>query len=124
MSNEADMERPVTRRELKEDLGKVEAKLDAKLDRVEAKAEFARLDAGIARLDAKIEAWGGALLARMDGMNAEMAAMRADAARQTKAAMEWALAQFRAVDDKYADLPRRVTRLETKVFPPKRARRR
>jgi hypothetical protein len=118
VSDEADMERPVTRRELKEELGKFEArldaKLDAKLDRVEAKAEFARIDA-------KIEAWGGALLARMDAMMIEM---RADMARHTKAAMEWALEQFRAVDDKYADLPRRVTRLEGKVFPPRRARRR
>lgn len=119
MSDEADMERPVTRRELKEELGKFEGKVDAKL----------------ARLDVKIDAVGGALLSRMDAMmremraemaemRAEMAEMRADAARQAKAAMEWALDQFRAVDDKYADLPRRVTRLEGKVFPPKRARRR
>ena len=117
MSDEADMERPVTRRELRDDLGKVEAKLDAKLDRVEAKAEFARLDA-------KIDAVCGALLARMDAIIADMREMRVDMARQTKAAMEWALEQFRAVDDKYADLPRRVTRLEGKVFPPRRARRR
>lgn len=114
MSDETDMERPVTRRELKEELGKLDAKLDAKLDRVEAKAEFARLDA-------KIDAACGALLARMDQIVAEM---RAEMTRQTKAAMEWALDQFRVVDDKYADLPRRVTRLEGKVFPPRRARRR
>jgi hypothetical protein len=96
------MERPVTRRELTEELGKFEGKVDAKL----------------ARLDAKIDAVCGALLSRMDAMMSEM---RTEMARQTKAAMEWALEQFRAVDDA---LPRRVTRLEGKVFPPKRARRR
>jgi hypothetical protein len=105
VSDEADMERPVTRRELTEELGKFEGKVDAKL----------------ARLDAKIDAVCGALLSRMDAMMSEM---RAEMARQTKAAMEWALEQFRAVDDRYADLPRRVTRLEGKVFPPRRARRR
>jgi hypothetical protein len=101
VSEEADMERPVTRRELKEELGTLEAKIDA--------------------LDAKLEAWGGALLARMDAMRTELVT---EIARQSRAAMEWRRDQFRAVDDKYADLPGRVTRLERKVFPPKRARRR
>jgi hypothetical protein len=105
VSEEADMERPVTRRELKEELGKLEEKIDAKID----------------ALDAKLEAWGGALLARMDAMRTELVT---EIARQSRAAMEWGGDQFRAVDDKYADLPGRVTRLERKVFPPKRARRR
>jgi hypothetical protein len=118
VSEEIDMERPVTRRELKLEVDRIDGKID--------------------RLDTKLDAVCGALLSRMDAMmretaemraetaemRAEMAEMRADAARQAKAAMEWALEQFRAVDDKYADLPRRVTRLEGKVFPPKRARRR
>jgi hypothetical protein len=110
VSDEADMERPVTRRELKEELGKLEARFDTKLERLET-----RLDA---KLDFKIDTWGGALLARMDAMRAELII---EMARQTKAAMEWALEQFR---DRYADLPRRVARLEGTVFPPKRARRR
>ena len=33
-------------------------------------------------------------------------------------------AKVTAIDAKYADLPERVTRLEGKVFPPKRQRRR
>lgn len=119
MSEEADMERPVTRRELNQQVDRLDSNID--LTRRELKLEADRLDGKIDRLDAKIDAVCGALLARMDAIVAEM---RVEMGRQTKAAMEWALEQFRAVDDKYADLPRRVTRLEGKVFPPKRARRR
>lgn len=46
--------------------------------------------------------------------------MLVELARHTKAIYESMSTQVSVIDEKYADLPRRVSRLETKVFAPKR----
>jgi hypothetical protein len=63
-----------------------------------------------AELHAALEIWGGAL---MEQMTTEFA-------RHARAFQEWSQTAVSAVDEKYADLPRRVKRLETKVFEPRR----
>lgn len=45
-------------------------------------------------------------------------------AAQTSASNDEHLAEISVIDEQYKDLPPRVTRLEQKVFPPKRQRRR
>jgi len=78
---------PVTRRYLRESLeiwaGALEAKLEAKLD--------AKLDARFAVFEHR---------------------MSAELARHTKAILEALTTQIGVVDDKYKDLPPRVSRLE------------
>jgi hypothetical protein len=64
-----------------------------------------------------LEIWGGALVARMDGMEHRLSA---ELARHARAIQESMQAQVSASDEKYADLPGRVRRLETTVFERKR----
>jgi hypothetical protein len=72
----------------------------------------------------ELDLWGGALLARMQEMFAEQtAAMHEAIARALRASQEYFTGLARVLDDKYRDLPPRVTRLEAKVFPPQRTRR-
>jgi hypothetical protein len=92
------------------------------------------------QLHAALEIWGGALLAAINDLRGEMRAMRlelrneigasehrlrnemqgteqrllAEMARHASANQESMSAQVAVVDQKYADLPARVTRLETR----------
>jgi hypothetical protein len=110
--NPLDMSTPVTRGELREELAVLELKFEQKL-----------------------ELWGGALLARIteSDQRAKESEQRllarateseqrmlTEIARHIRAANEAMIAQLSVIDEKYADLPRRVRRLETKVFVAKR----
>jgi len=116
MDDSTDMSIPVTRGELREELAQLEVRLELRLEKLEQK------------LDQKLEIWGGALLARIEAgerRQAEWAAsfeqrLLTDLARHTKAAFEAMAMQVSAIDDKYAELPGRVSRLEATVFPPER----
>jgi cell division septum initiation protein DivIVA len=121
------MSTPVTRGELREELALLEQKIEQKFDQ-------------------KLELWGGALLARIteSDQRAKESEQRllarateseqrllarateseqrllTEIARHIRAANEAMIAQLSVIDEKYADLPRRVRRLETKVFVAKR----
>ena len=75
--------------------------------------------------DRKLDLWGGALktLIEEKAERTEQLLM-AQFARWATAIDESVRSYLGVLDDKYRDLPPRVTRLETKVFPPKRATRR
>jgi chromosome segregation ATPase len=73
------------------------------------------------------------IIERMEDLGREMKAVRgemkamerrlmAELARLTRVGQEWLADQVRVVDDKYKELPPRVTRLEAAVFPRKRRR--
>jgi len=83
--------------------------------------------------------WGGALLERIkaseQGLSARIKAseqrlservdaserrLLAELARHTRASHEEMSTQISVIDEKYADLPPRVRRLEIKAFPPRR----
>jgi flagellar biosynthesis/type III secretory pathway chaperone len=80
-----DMSAPVTRGELREEL---------------------------ALFDQKLELWGGALLARITESEQRLLT---ELGRHTRAIQEAMTAQISVIDEKYADLPARVRRLEAKV---------
>ena len=96
MSESFDMSQPVTRGELREELAKVDRKLDL------------MLGALMARFDERFERFGREL--------------RAEVGRDLCAMEESLIARMTAMQEPYLDLPRRVTRLEAKVFPPRPAR--
>lgn len=77
-----------------------------------------RIEAGEQRLTQRIDG----LEQRMEGMEQRMEGMEqrllAELARHTRTIQESMAAQISAIDEKYADLPPRVTRLEAEVFPP------
>jgi chaperonin cofactor prefoldin len=106
------MSTPVTRGELREELDRLEVSFDHKLEKFEVKLDhkFEALDHKIEALDHKFEVrldlWGGALLERL----------QTEVARHIRAVLESMSTQISAVDDKYTDLPARVTHLETAVF--------
>ena len=83
-------------------LAQLEARLEARLDR---------------KFEARLELWGGALLARI---TASEQRLLAELARHTQAVHEAMAAQISVIDEKYNDLPPRVSRLEAKVFARKR----
>jgi F0F1-type ATP synthase membrane subunit b/b' len=93
-----DMSTPVTRGELREELKQFKQELKQEL-----------------RQD--LEIWGGALAARIDAGEQRMLA---ELARHAKAIQEAMSTQISAIDEKYADLPARVSRLEAAVFVPER----
>ncbi|HEX7838036.1 MAG TPA: hypothetical protein VF469_11265 [Kofleriaceae bacterium] len=95
-----DMSTPVTRGELRAEIEQLEIRLEQKLDQ--------KLDQKLAHVATKadLEVWGQRLLTEL--------------ARHTKAIEEALSAQVSVVDEKYADLPGRVKRLETTVLGPKR----
>jgi hypothetical protein len=105
MADTTDMSTPVTRGELR-----------AELAPLATKAELAPL-----ATKAELELWGGALLARIEQrINSLEQRLLTELARHTRAISESMSMQISAIDDRYTDLPRRVRRLEAKVFPPKR----
>jgi hypothetical protein len=129
MLESTDMSTPVTRGELKAELEQFEIRLEQRLeDKLERKLEE--------KFDQKLGLWGGALMARIEAGEQRLAQridglerrfdvfdgmeqrLLAELARHTRAIQESMSAQSSAIDEKYADLPRRVTRLEAEVFPP------
>jgi hypothetical protein len=121
-----DMSTPVTRGELRDELQQLEVRLDEKLEqKLDEKLEQ-KLAHLVTRTE--FEMWGGALLARIESGEQRMFArielgeqrMFAEFARHTKALQESMAAQISAIDDKYRDLPGRVSQLEAAAFPSKR----
>jgi hypothetical protein len=101
-----DMSSPVTRGELREELAQLEIRLEAKLEsKLDQKLE--------SKLDQKLEMWGGALLARIADSERRLLA---ELARHCNSIQESLSKQLSVIDEKYADLPARVTRLEAKAF--------
>ena len=95
---------------------------------ISTKTEIAQLatstKAEIAQLatKAELELWGGALLARLlDRIDSSEQRLLAELARHTRASYEDMSTQISVIDEKYADLPPRVSKLETKVLRTKRA---
>lgn len=86
MSNEQDMDAPVTRRELKEELAAFEERLEQRFDDFEQKLEQ--------KLDERFSK------------------MLAELAQHVNAGLEQTRIWFGVIDDKYKDLPPRVTTLE------------
>jgi hypothetical protein len=118
MFDGTDMSTPVTRGELREELEKLGSRFEQKLETLEH-----RFDQKLETLDQKfdqklrtgLEAWGNVLLARIDASEQRLLT---ELARHTKAIHESMAAQISIIDEKYADLPGRVSRLEAKVFAP------
>ncbi len=122
MTASTDMSTPVTRGELRAELEQLEVRIDEKLDQ--------KLDQKLAHLatKAELEIWGGALLARIESGEQRMLKamieriecseqrLLTELARHVKAIQEAGAAQISVIDEKYADLPVRVNRLETTVF--------
>jgi hypothetical protein len=98
MDDATDMSTPVTRAELKAELEQLEPRLDQKLDE-------------------KLGLWGGALRAQIDASEQRLLT---ELARHVRAFQEAMSTLIAAVDDKYTDLPARVTQLESAVFRSKR----
>ena len=69
------------------------------------------------KFDHKLELWGGMLLARIESMliariDASEQRLLAELARHTRAIQESMTGQISVIDEKYADLPGRVSWLE------------
>jgi hypothetical protein len=113
MASATDMSTPVTRGELKEELEQFRHELRHELRqelqelRGEIRHEFAT--------KVELEIWGGALLARI---TASQQQLQLDLARHTEAIREWISTMISVIDEKYVDLPSRVSRLENAVFAP------
>ena len=127
MADATDMSTPVTRDELRAEIAPLATKAEIAplATKAELRAEIAplatkaELRAEIALLATKVELelWGGALLARWDAFEHRLLA---DLARHTRATFESMSTQMSVIDEKYADLPPRVSRLEGKAFTPER----
>ena len=84
--------------------------------------------AELERLEQKLEMWGGALLERikageqrlLERIDSSERRLLSELARHTRASYEEMSTQISVIDEKYADLPPRMSRLEIKVFPPRR----
>jgi hypothetical protein len=97
------MSTPVTRGDLRQELDQLEMRLEQKLAHLATKAE--------------LELWGGALLARFEAGEQRLLT---ELARHAKAIQEAMSTQISVIDEKYADLPARVSRLESTVFAPEK----
>ena len=110
MATKADLAQLEAKMATKADLVQLEAKMATNLAQLEAKmatkADLAQLEAKMAY---KLDLWGGALFERL----------LTELARHIKASQEALSTQISTIDDKYADLPARVSHLETAVFAPK-----
>lgn len=109
MTESRDMDAPVTRRELHETLDLWGNAFEQRIER-----RFENFMAGVKALFEAFEV-------RLVEMEARL--MR-ELRSQTKASEDELASRPVAVDEQYKDLPARVTRLETKVFPPRKPRRR
>jgi hypothetical protein len=108
MVDSTDMSTPVTRGELREELKQLRQELKQEL-----------------RQD--LDTWGGALLARIQSGEQRLIEriaqseqrLNAELARHAGALYESMSTLISASNEQYADLPGRVSRLETTVFAPK-----
>jgi len=135
MVDATDMSTPVTRGELREEIECLEIRIDQLEIRLDQKLE--KLDQKLEKLEQKfdqklehtatkadLEIWGGALHLAMK-TNFEILGgalferLLTELARHVKAVQESLPTQISAIDDKYADLPARVSHLEIAVFAPK-----
>ena len=128
-ATKADLANHPTKAELREELAKFATKAELReiLANYPTKAE---LREELSRFATKhdLEMWGGALFERM---RTEMLAMEtrletrlaSTLATQTRAIFDETARRMGIVDEKYNDLPARVTRLEDVVYAPKRRRR-
>ncbi len=72
---------------------------------------------------ADLELWGSAIMERTSAeIRTEVRAIKTDVQQVVQAALEQFQSYVRTSTEPYQDLPGRVTRLEAKVFPPRRAR--
>jgi glycine/serine hydroxymethyltransferase len=119
MKDALEMSASITRGELQEAVAPLATKVELQDEIAKAIAPLAtkvELQEAIAPLATKVELelWGGALMTRMDtqleGLRRDL---QSDFARHANAIFESAQAMIRALDDKYADLPGRVTKLES-----------
>jgi hypothetical protein len=123
MAGATDMSTPVTRGELRAELAPLATKADllplaTKADLHAALVPLAtKADLVPLATKAELDLWAGALLARMEVFEQRLLA---ELARHIKAAFESMSAQISVIDEKYADLPPRVGRLEGKVLTPGR----
>jgi hypothetical protein len=138
MAGATDMSNPVTRDELRAELAPLATK--AELAPLATKAAIAPLatKAELQAFKIEFEFWSGGLLARlqrmeglqqglqqelqqgfqrMEGLEQRLAA---ELARHTRASLESMSTQISVIEEKYADLPPRVSRLEGKVLPRER----
>ena len=140
-----DMSTPVTRGELRAEFEQFEQKLEQKLEQKFAEklaslVTKAELEERLAPLATKIELehWGGALLARItageqrtirlehridelehrmiERIEGSEQRLLTELARHARAIQEAVSTQISVIDEKYANLPARVKRLETRVF--------
>ena len=132
MIDAMDMSTPVTRGELRAELAAAIAPLATKAE-LAPLATKAELAAAIAPLATKteLEHWGGALLARIESLERRFDGferrfdgleqrLHAELARHATAMCEMMSKQISVIDERYADLPPRVHRLETEAFGPTR----
>ncbi len=110
MPEAEDMEHPVTKRELREELEKYATKDDLRkeLEKYPTKEYLHENFPTKEWVTKAFEAWGKAILDEL--------------AQHTKAILTAVQGQVATVDEKYNDLPPRVSKLEAKVFAPKRRR--
>jgi hypothetical protein len=121
MSNAIDMSTPVTRGELREEIDRLDARITELSDRMTA--EMATMATTMAT-KTELEMWGGALLKRIESgeqrlierITATERQLQTDLARHANALHEAMAKMVSGIDDKYSDLPRRVSRLEGTVF--------
>ena len=118
MDEQADMAAPVTRGELREELAKLELKIEvwggALADRI------GKLETRVGKLEKRFDA----LEKRFDALEKRVDGLYHELARHTNAILEAIQGRVSVIDEKYADLPGRVARLEREVFAPKRTPRR
>jgi hypothetical protein len=137
MKDEMDMSTPVTRGELRQELEhfrRVELREELEHFRQDLKQELAtkqelehavsqlatkqELEHAVSQLATKreLEMWGGALLARLEPLQGMEQRLLAELAHHTRASQESLSKEISVIDEKYADLPGRVTRLESEVL--------
>jgi chromosome segregation ATPase len=142
MTNEASMATPVTRDELRDELTQLEQRVDRRFEQVDRRFEqvdlrfeqvdrrFEQVDRRFEQVDERLEhisgeltkmatkveleMWGGALMACIEQSEKRL---MMELARHAQANHEASRTLLAAIDDKYADLPGRVSRLEGAMFP-------
>jgi len=112
MMDTTDMTTPVTRGEMRTELERLEQKLE-----MWGGALLARIESGEQRLIERMKAGEQRLIERIDSSERRLLT---ELARHTRASYEEMSTQISVIDEKYADLPPRVSRLERKAFPPRR----
>jgi len=111
MADANDMATPVTRGELREELGQLERRFDEKLD-LWGGALLARIESSEQRMLARIESSEQRLARLEQRIERSQQEVLAELARHTAAIYEAISKDLSVVDEKYADLPGRVRRLE------------